>query len=72
MARTVATPEMVKTSARLQPLVKIRSGLMVIAPEPRFDWDKLRRLKQGCEGCGLFNRILGDCSKGYLPGCEVQ
>ena len=42
-------------------------GLEVPVPEPRMDWERLRRAKQRCEGCLFFNEIYGSCGFYKLP-----
>ena len=37
-------------------------------PEPRMDWDKIRKAKIHCERCEKFDWRTGGCSKGLIPG----
>ena len=55
----------------LRPSQKRHYGMGVPAPEPRHDWPALRLVKAGCEaGCGRFDRLMGGCSLGLLPGLQ--
>lgn len=43
------------------------SGFEVPIPEPQMDWEALRRAKQRCEMCLLFNELYGGCNLKFLP-----
>lgn len=36
-------------------------------PEPRMDWDRLRRLKLKCKQCAQWNYWYDACALGMLP-----
>ena len=37
------------------------------APQPRMDWDKIRKAKRYCEECENFDWQTGGCRLGLIP-----